>query len=147
MAYEAGLRRIILFVYILYFALNVLCAVLLVPDQSHNLVWVILVTISGLHLVSLSVGACLGKFGPLQGHRVYPFLSSTTVAIYLLFDITLFVVLGLNVLRMARGDDDCKAELVALLCVSTVTNVLCFYKFHYLQNKFHQDTSTYAPVE
>jgi len=146
MAHESSLRRLIFYVYIAYFALNVLCAVLLVRGEAHALVWVVLVTISTLHLASLLAGACLGKLGLLQDHRAYPFASDTNgflVAIYLSFDLALCVALGANVLRMAQDKEENVSDLVALLCASTVTNALCFYKFYYLQIK---TASTYLPM-
>jgi len=130
MSHELGLPSIIFCVYIIYLALNVFCTVLLIRGENYPLVWITLVIVSSLHLVSLLSGAC-------QEHALYPFASDTNgflVAIYLLFDLALCVTLGVNVLQMIQDNDESSANLVVLLCASTITNVLWFYKFYYTQN-------------
>lgn len=141
---------VIFAVYIVYFALDVFCAVLLLDnvDRHYDTVAVILLVLSFLHLLFILVGMT-GKwihdkykvevlslfaeydaypFPPEEGTRfAYKRVLYTMMDWALLFPVALAVA-GFGWAAVAEAYHE--GFLVTLLILSTIVNAMCFYKFY-----------------
>ena len=129
-------RWLVFCAYVAYLVLDAVSIYWAVDDLNHNYdrMFYILVITSSLHLALLAIGLAIESKCPLslKGYRAYPFDNRLIVLVFVVTDVALLCA-TITVFVVRVQDTRNSTLLVFLLALATLSNLLCIFKFWYLQ--------------